>query len=434
MRIDPDVLILRSLQNALRYCTRTWRPVLLCLLVGASIAPLAYYGIWKIRFDRSYSSARASLDEYDFPAARERLAECARLRPDEPTVWLLAAQVARRDGALEDAESHLARYKQLSNGTPEGKIQEILLRVQQGRIEPSVQYLMSLADSKHPDTEQILEALAVGSIHVYQFDKAEFWIGHLLARFPKNPVGRLIRVQTDHTLGRHERAWERCRELVADFPRHNKARLTLATISLKLQKFDDAIDIYRTLLEERTEELFARLGLVRCFERTGRLSELAEVVRDLEERHADNSDSLLVCGKNAIGENRLADAERLLTRAAQLSPNDHNVHYQLGLCLEQLGKVEEAKSHMVQFKRIEADLVRMEQLLGEIVKKPQEASLRREIGMICLRNGQIDEGLRWLYGVLETAPHDRETNEALADFFHSKGDLDRSVQHRRQIR
>ena len=128
------------------------------------------------------------------------------------------------------------------------------------------------------------------------------------------------------------------------------------------------------------------------------------------------------------------DAERVLRRALQIAPNDHEVHYQLGLCLERAGKAEEARQHFERFKQIEADLVRLDLLLKDVVKNPRDPAPRREAGMICLRNGQLAEGIRWLQGALEVAPNDKATHAALADYYMGQGDTYKSNHHRQRAR
>ena len=59
---------------------------------------------------------------------------------------------------------------------------------------------------------------------------------------------------------------------------------------------------------------------------------------------------------------------------------------------------------------------------------------RREAGLICLRNGQTAEGLRWLQGAVEVAPGDRASHAALADFYRGQGDAQRADYHRQRAR
>ncbi|MCI0703500.1 MAG: tetratricopeptide repeat protein [Planctomycetia bacterium] len=419
------------LRNWLLFPTRTRRRAIVSAILLVAIGYLTWYGVRIIRANRAYSAGEEALAAYDFPTAREQFKKCTQLRPKQPKAWLLAAQAARRDGDLVEARAFLGRYEALvGKSTPEARLEGLLQRIQLGQYEQDIQYLISLADTRHPAAEQIMEALAVGCIYVYHLDRASFWVQQLHMHFPKNPTGRLIRAQLDDILGKREQAANVCRELLIDFPNHTQARLLLAALLFKAQNYAEAVGEYEELRRRRPADVEPLLGLARCLERLGRLDEARPLMQELEERHADNSEALLECGRFAVRENRLADAERLLRRAVQLAPSDHIIHYHLGLCLEQLGKTNEAQQHLARFKQIEADLVRMQQLLEAIVKTPLDPTPRREAGLICLRNGQNTEGLRWLQGALELAPNDKATHEALADYFLAQGDLERSKYHR----
>jgi hypothetical protein len=47
-----------------------------------------------------------------------------------------------------------------------------------------------------------------------------------------------------------------------------------------------------------------------------------------------------------------------------------------------------------------------------------------------LRNGQVEEGIRWLSGVLDLVPDHGPTHLTLADFYASQGDARRARFHR----
>jgi len=420
-REPPDVSTFDRLWNCLRYPVRTPKRSVLTALVLVAVGFSAWYAVRVLRFTRARAAAEQALAAYDYPMARERLGECVRLRPRDPAVRLQAAQAARRDGDYVEADAQLARYRELVGPTPEGRLEEALVSTQQGRVEENVEYLIALADSRHPAAEQILEALAVGCVHVYHLDRAGFWVGQLLTHFPKNPVGRLIRAQLHATLGRRDQGLEECQRLVADFPHFARARLYLAGALTAAQRYDDAVSHYEELLRARPGDMAALLGLARCLQRTGRADEASPLIRELEERHADKSEATLECGRFALKEDRLADAERLLRRAVQLAPNDHEAHYHLGVCLDRLGRRDESRVHIERFKQIEADLARLEQFTAAAVKNPRDPAPRREAGMICLRNGQIEEGLRWLSGARELAPNDPATHDALEEYFKLHG-------------
>jgi predicted Zn-dependent protease len=416
------------LRRAASTGSRTRRALLGALLVAAGL--LAWHAVRLTRAHLAFGRAEQALARYDFPAAREHARLAGELRPRKPAVWLLAAQAARRDGDPTEATADLARYETLAGLTPEGRLENSLQHAQRGEIERDVNDLMAKADARHPATEQILEALAVGSVHVYNFDRAGFWLHYLLDWYPKNPVGRLIRAQMDDVLGKRDRAAAGCRELLEDFPDHEGAKFLLAGLLFRGQQFAEAADLYEELRRKRPDHLGALLGLARCRDRMGGAEAARPLVRELEERFPENSEALLECGRFALAELRVDDAERLLRRAVELAPNDHEVHYHLALCLERAGKGEEARGHFERFKQIEADRGRLDALLKEVVNSPRDPAPRREAGEICLRNGQASEGLRWLAGVLDLNPDDAPTHRLLADYYAAHGDGERAKAHR----
>jgi predicted Zn-dependent protease len=422
------------LRPAARAAFRTRRRAAVSGLVLLAVGFAAWHAVRLTRGHFAFERAQDALARYDFPAAREHARQAADLRPRKADVWLVAAQAARRDGDADAARAHLRRYRAAAGEDPDGRLEEALQRVQAGDIEGDVRDLMGKADAAHPATEQILEALAVGSVHVYHFDRAGFWVHHLLARFPRNPVGRLIRAQMDDVLGKRDRAAAGCRELLADFPDNRKAKVLLAGLMYRAHQFAEAADLYEELRRDRPDDLSALLGLARSRDRMGQADEARRLVQELEHRFGEHSEALLECGRFALADGRVADAERLLRRAVELAPGDHEVHYQLGLCLERAGKPDEARHHFERFKEVEADLARLDALLKAVVSRPRDPAPRREAGMICLRNGQPAEGLRWLYGALEVAPHDKATHAALADYFHGQGNLGAAQHHRDRAR
>jgi tetratricopeptide (TPR) repeat protein len=407
----------------------------LSVVAVALLALGGWHGLRVLRFHRDEAAAREALAKYNFPEARRRLASCLALRPGDPAVLVLAAQAARRDGLLDEAGEYLRRhYQRVRGSTPEAALQGVLLQVQRGEVKANVHALIDYLEVRHPDSEQILEALAQGCVHVYRLDEASFWTKQLLDRSPDNPVGRLLDAQTNETLHHREKAVEITSRLVEDYPGYDKARLYLAGLLFKDHQYDKAAHHYRELHRRQPAEVMPLLGLVRSLLTLERFDEAAPLLRELEEKHADNSDALLECGRFALHQKRPADAESLLRRAVLLAPNDHEVHFELAVCLGQLGRTNESRQHLERFKQIEADLILLEKTVAAMVKTPNDPGPRREAGRICLRNGQVSEGFRWLDGVLEVAPDDKPSHQILADFYASQGDVERAKFHRDKAR
>jgi hypothetical protein len=76
----------------------------------------------------------------------------------------------------------------------------------------------------------------------------------------------------------------------------------------------------------------------------------------------------------------------------------------------------------------------LEKAVQAMVKTPADPAPRLEAGRICLRNGQVSEGLRWLYGILELVPNHKPTHQVLADHYESQGDTAQAEYHRSRSR
>jgi predicted Zn-dependent protease len=405
--------------------------------MSAAVVAVLVAGVWQglrvLRFQRDQAAAREALAKYDFPEARRRLASCLALWPNDTETLLLAAQAARRDGLLDEARDHLDRYADRVEGSsPEAALQGVLLRVQRGQVTENVYALLDFVEVRHPDSEQILESLASGSVHVYRLDEAAFFTKQLLDRFPANPVGWLIAAQSSETLRRPDRPLEIARRLVKDYPSFDKARLYLAGLLSKGHHYNEAADHYRHLHGRQPAELMSLLGLIRALLTLGRIDEAEPLLSELQERHPNNSEALLERARFALRQKRPADAESLLRRAVRLAPNDPDVHFELATSLGQLNRMDESNLHLKRYKQIQSDMMDLDKAFQAMTKAPNDPAPRVEAGRVCLRNGQDQEGLRWLHGALQVNPSYGPAHAALAEFYEQRGDPDRAATHRRK--
>ena len=402
--------------------------VLLC--VAGYLSWLGGRELWLRQQRKNIDQALVDLD---FAKARGLLARCLRQRPGDVELRLLAARTARRDGDLDSARAEIYQIPPKARHASRQVALELqLIEAQGGLVKAELDSLIEALEMKHPQSEEILEALTMAFVQTYQLERAMFWCGELLEKWPKNGIGRLIRAQTADTQGRRDRAIEQLRELVADAPAYVKARTSLADLFYKSQRYREALLEYQILHTAQPNELVPLLGVASCYDRLGMTEEARPFMRQLEERFPGNSEAQLEAGRFALNQDRPDDARRMLQTAVEIAPFDNEVHRELGICLRRLDRLEESQKHLDRSREIEADLSLLEKKLTEMAKAPDDPTPRREAGEICLRNGQRSEAIRWLFGALELAPRDRRTHQILADYYSSLGDRERALFHQSQ--
>jgi hypothetical protein len=83
-------------------------------------------------------------------------------------------------------------------------------------------------------------------------------------------------------------------------------------------------------------------------------------------------------------------------------------------CLLRLDRSAEAETFHARVKQLDADLARLSAVRNEVMNRPNDAALRCEGGLLFLRNGEREEGLRWLQLALRLDPKCEPARAALA--------------------
>jgi thioredoxin-like negative regulator of GroEL len=107
------------------------------------------------------------------------------------------------------------------------------------------------------------------------------------------------------------------------------------------------------------------------------------------------------------------------------------VNYHFYLCLERLGKKEEAQHVKDKLAKITEDLRLLDEATAKVAAAPKDPQWRYEAGAILLRNEQKEEGLRWLLSALEIDPRHAPTHAALAAHYEREGNRELAAYHRR---
>jgi tetratricopeptide (TPR) repeat protein len=143
-----------------------------------------------------------------------------------------------------------------------------------------------------------------------------------------------------------------------------------------------------------------------------------------------NAKALVLLGRVALEQGDALLAEKNLTRAIEHSPDDHEAIHQLILALRILGKNDEADRLAPRLEAIRQDIERLDKLIRQIAYDPEDAALRHDAGVVALRLGRDDDGVRWLESALRCPGDHRASHAALAEHF-ARHDDPRADLHRR---
>ena len=101
----------------------------------------------------------------------------------------------------------------------------------------------------------------------------------------------------------------------------------------------------------------------------------------------------------------------------------------LAACLRHQGRGDEAEKFAARTKAIDADLRALADASERAAKDPKDPAPRHEAGVVCLRNGQDEQALRWFAGALQVDPKYRPTHKELSEYYARAGRPDLSARH-----
>jgi tetratricopeptide (TPR) repeat protein len=375
--------------------TRTKIATLFVLLPLAAVA--SYWAGHSLWVRHHYQAAREALDDRDFRRASRHLKYCLDAWPNDPTVRILAAQAARRQGDLEQARRHLLVYRQ-QNGSVEEHLREYqLLTIQEGDTRQAAEtFALCLRDPQPPDTHVLLEAIIEADVarlfRAYLSGAAmlegetatwRFRAEQALDLWRQQRHSKSDEVQACYWAGRIQVVVDK-QDAAATFrkgleldPNHPEMRYYLA---LALTDYDPAeASRHLEILHRRDPgNTQVALMLASTLRGLGQLARAQVIVEEVLAANPDDVYALLERGKTALDAGRPGEAEPFLRRALTLSANEPFVHLALSRCLQLGGKSEEARFHEKRYSEIESERSQKQRLREEETRVAWRKRLEQE--------------------------------------------------------
>jgi tetratricopeptide (TPR) repeat protein len=373
-------------------------------------------------------AAAREAEKGDFVRAEDSLRRCLEIRPSGAAHFLLA-RAARRAGDYRQAEQSLEAFQRLQGHGDAVTLERGLLRAQQGDLTPELEaWLLGTVGPDHPDRPLVLEALARGAVRTSNWPRAMTCLNELLERWPASYLGRLLRGHVWEELAQEDEAladYQQAAEINPDLP---EARLALARGLYQVGRVREAAWHYRHIARGRPGDSDVLLGLARCSYDESDPDEAARLLDALLAERPDHFAALLERGRVAFRQGEAAAAERWVRRALDVRPQDPegptfkdlvkrcDAWLLLNQFLEAQGEHDKAVECLGRLDRLQGDLRRATQLTDELRDSPDDAARYCELGVVFLRLGREEQGLRALATALRFDPHNERASAALADY------------------
>lgn len=387
------------------------RAVVVLALLGLGLATY-FLSASLLRASRRHTVQQA-LDVRDYADANTRLAHLLRSAPDDREWLLLAARAARLAGDFPLANRHLDRLYDLGGDRRAGTLERALLTCQAGDLTSVENLLLAHLAEQPADSEIILETLTEAYLKARRLPEARECLKRWLQRQPDNVQALLWQGQAREWWGDLDEAINSYRQAARIDPANPRARRLLALALIRSDRAPEGVELLEALGHD-DGDVELQLALARGRRCLGQTAEAQRLLEKVLAREPNNADALTEQGKLALQNGKPDLAESPLRRAIAASPFDREANYTYYLCLRQLAHDEEADKVLQKVEQIRTDLQRVSELRRQVIVRPRDPSLRCEVGLIFLRNGQPSEGLRWLHSALQLDPNNVQAKHALA--------------------
>lgn len=388
------------------------------------------YWLWQWNETRlAWQEVQTSLHKYDLAAASTALDRYCRLQPNDPKGWFLAGRTARRLGRYDDAAKFLERCQELGGVTDATRLEWDLLKIQQGILDDAHVRLRQTVGPDHPDALLVLEALARGYIKSERLLDAKQACEMWRERQPNHPWPWLWHGWIFDRLGFQDKAETDYRRAVENAPEDKEARLTLGDLLNRELQYKAAAEQFEVLRQRFPDDEKVLVGLATSRFNQGETEEAIALLDHVLAAHPDSLPALYMRGKAALSRDGPAAAEPWLRKAAERPSDNAEALYLFVQCLRAQQKDAEAEPLAQRLEQLRKDLTRFHEVIRLLIRRADDAALRQEAGVIALRIGRTDDGVRLLQSILRAPGDHRAAHAALAEHFRRQGDQTQAAYH-----
>jgi Flp pilus assembly protein TadD len=196
-----------------------------------------------------------------------------------------------------------------------------------------------------------------------------------------------------------------------------------ATILLKMERNAEAERVLRQALARDPAKTPNRLALAHALLVQGQTEEAVAQFHEVERREPGNVEAAYQLGVLAERQDKVAEAERELERAAAANAGFSNVLWHLGRLYLRRGRREEGRKLLQLYRNMDANTSAFETTLAQLEIRPDDAALHERLAWFHLQAGELPLAVVVLRRVLELRRGDAAARRALAAALTRQGRL-----------
>lgn len=410
------------------------RRIGLTVLALFSVSIAGWYTVCWLVETYHYRAAAIPLRNRDFRTADRHLAWCRWAWPRNGNAWLLSARTARRAGNKEQAQAWLERAEQAGARPREVRLERLLQEGQWAfspEVEDALQHQLTVTRTNYP---LVAEVLTAEYMRLYRLPDARQVLNRWIELDPTDVEAWLRRGWVaEHQLD-FDLALADYRQALELEPGRHPVRLRVAEILFKVRKPAEALSDLENLYAQIPTDLAVTLNLSRCRRELGHYDEAKSVLDALPSASQKEARILAERGQISLALERVAEAESLFRTALRDMPREREVLYGLQQALSRQGKDADAKEVQATLTQVDADGRRMGEIITALTRDPANAELRFEGALNFLRNGIVEDGVRWLEMAVDADPRHAAAHERLAEQYDKMGRAELASKHRQAAR
>jgi tetratricopeptide (TPR) repeat protein len=382
---------------------------------AVAVLSVSGYRVYRVAAAAShFRAAETAAAGDDLRSARRHLTACLAVWPEDGEVNFQMARAARRDGDYATAARFLERAAALGWEADAIRMERILLAAQTGDFRRTEGQILRWAQLGTNEQSLFLEVLIPAYLVRHDLQQTLDLLTAWTEREPHNVRALLWLVEACDRLQLPEQAMNAARAAAAAAPDRADVRTKCGQILIEFNQMVEARPHYERAVALAPADRAARLGLARCLHSTGESAAAARLLDELLAERPEDPDVLVVRGIVALQADRPAEAVPYLKRALEQAPSDLDALYTLALALKALGKPDESRIYRDRHEAASKDLSELTATTKAIAKDPRNPDLRYKAGMILLRNGHTEGGVRWIESALAENPAHEPSRKALA--------------------